>query len=62
MLKIELSPAAQIEFDDAADCYGDQDPILKVRFITKINSTLEFVRRSLYRFRSHTEPASAGPS
>lgn len=46
MLNIELSPAAQIEFDEAADWYGAEDPDLKARFIDEINSTLGLVQHS----------------
>ena len=46
MLNIELSPAAQIEFNEAADWYGAEDPDLKVRFIEEINSTLNLVQLS----------------
>ena len=44
MLKIELSPAAQIEFDEAADWYGAEDPNLKIQFVEEINSTLSLVQ------------------
>lgn len=46
MLKIELSPAAQIEFDDAADWYGAESVELRIRFVNAIASTLEFIRSS----------------
>lgn len=46
MLNIELSPAAQIEFDEAADWYRSESPDLKIRFIDEINSTLGLVQHS----------------
>lgn len=45
MLNIELSPAAQIDFDDAADWYGAEDDDLGIRFIYEISSTLALIQR-----------------
>lgn len=46
MLPIELSPAAQIDFDDAADWYGSYSDELRITFIAAIDAALELVRRS----------------
>jgi plasmid stabilization system protein ParE len=45
-LRIELSPAAQIEFDEAADWYGAKSAELRERFVTTIDATLARIQRS----------------
>lgn len=46
MLKIELSPAAEIDFDDAVAWYEAHDECVKIDFIEAVDSTLKFVQAS----------------
>lgn len=46
ILKIELNPGAEEEFDDAADWYGSDGEDVKAMFIEAINSTLARIQRS----------------
>lgn len=46
MLKLELSPAAEIDFDDAVDWYNAHDEDVTEYFIEAVNSTLAFIKSS----------------
>lgn len=46
MLKLELSPAAEIDFDDAVAWYYAHDEEVTFNFIEAVNSTLEFIQDS----------------
>jgi hypothetical protein len=44
MLRIELSPAAAIDFDDAVDWYDAHEEGVKIDFIEAVDSTLKFIQ------------------
>jgi toxin ParE1/3/4 len=43
-LRIELSPAAKIDFDDASEWYRAKDESVKVHFVDAVNSTLNRIQ------------------
>jgi plasmid stabilization system protein ParE len=46
MLRIELSPAAEIDFDDAVAWYYAHEEGVKIDFIVAVDSTLRFIQAS----------------
>lgn len=49
-LKLELSRAARIDFDEAADFYGGEDEQLSLRFIEAVDAALALVQRSPHSY------------
>jgi toxin ParE1/3/4 len=38
---LEFRAAARLEFDEAADWYGDRDLLIKVRFVEAVDKTID---------------------
>ena len=56
-LRLEIRPAAREEFDEAADWYRYQDPLIRNRFVASVRKALTAIR-----LRPLTFPIAFGTS